>query len=181
MSKPKLIVMVGNIVSGKTTWTKEYLKTYEDVNCQESTPVVLSKDALRRMLGAGKYVYDEELEPVIHESLVSMLHHFMKNSISIILDETNMDKDTRNQYLFLTKNSSFEYPSLCYNYETIAVVIPDPTQEEITKRIRCRKGKPEWASASIEVWEEVWERNNSKFEMPTKEEGFDEIWEVDNE
>lgn len=166
MLKPRLIIMIGNIVSGKTTWIKQNRMV-------ERSYIVLSKDDMRRMLGAGKYLYDEKLESIIHESLISMLHHFMRENIDIILDETNMDKVTRSHYLFLTKHG--------YDYETVAVVIPNPSKQEIIERIRHRQNKIEWALTSEEVWKEVWERKNDKFEMPTKEEGFDEIWEIKNE
>jgi len=161
MLNPRLIIMVGNIVSGKTTWIKQN-------RVVEREYVVLSKDAIRRMLGAGTYIYDEKLEPVIHESLISMLHHFMRQNINIILDETNMNRDTRNQYLFLTKNCS----SLGYDYETTAIVVQNPSKEEVLERIIRRRNKLEWARTPPEVWMEVWERKQSKFEMPTKEEGL---------
>lgn len=164
MPKPRLIIMVGNIVSGKSTWIKQN-------RMAERGYVVLSKDAIRRMLGAGKYIYDEKIEPIIHESLISMLHHFMRQNMNIILDETNMDKGTRIHYLLLTRHYAFGYP----DYGAIAVVMPNPSKEEVLERIMCRRNKSEWANTPPEVWMEVWERKQGKFEMPTKEEGFDEI------
>lgn len=170
MSKPKLIIMVGNIVSGKTTWITNFLVGYSTK--ERNNWAVLSKDALRVMIGAGRYVYEESIEPIIHISLLNLMQNFMVEGINVILDETNMDKDTRREFHCLADS---------YGYETIAVVLSNPPQEEIIKRIGCRKGKLEWVSTSTEVWEGVWERKNSKFEMPTEEEGFDEIWEVFNE
>jgi predicted kinase len=169
MDKPKLLIMVGNIASGKSTWIKNFLET------NKTEYIVLSKDALRRMIGAGRYTYNEKLEPIIHENILAMLHHYMKQNINIIIDETNMDKATRKEFLFLTKNIS----SLGYDYYIIAVCITSPSKEIIKKRIEQRKGKLEWDSTPPEIWMEIWERKQNLFEQPTLEEGFNQIKIID--
>jgi len=173
--KPKLIIMVGNIASGKTTWIKNYLaaKSTEELK----NWIVLSKDDLRRMIGAGKYIFDEKLEPIIYLSIFDLLSNFMYEDVNIIIDETNMDKETRKGYLHLTK----KYNSLGYDYETIAVVIPKISMDHAVKRIAQREGVLGWAEAPKEDWIRAWKRKQGKFEIPTKEEGFNEIWKVDNE
>ncbi len=177
--RPKLIIMVGNIVSGKSTWIKKYLAKSKALNeyfCEDPLKtVVLSKDEIRRMLGAGSYIYDENLEPIIHTCLLDMVQNFMFIGVNIICDQTNMDAETRKPLLTMTK----KFHRLGYDYKTIAVVMPNPSKEKIIKRITYREGKLEWAPTPKEVWLDIWEKNNSKFEMPTKEEeGFDIIWEM---
>lgn len=169
MLKPKLIIMVGNIASGKTTWIKQFLS--ED-NSDEGKWVVLSKDDLRRMLGAGSYLWDEQLEPIIHTSFIDILGNFMQQNINVILDETNMGKETRDLYLDFTKYRV----SHGYDYKTIAVIMPKISREKAIQR-RCRNKDSAWGF-SASIWRNVWERKQDKFEMPTKEEGFDEIWEI---
>lgn len=167
MGKPKLIIMVGNIVSGKSTWIKKFLKTEQGKDF-----VVLSKDDLRRMLGAGNYLWDENIEQAIQVSLIDLLQNFMLCNKNIILDETNMNLETREAYFCLTKKRK----SYGYNYEIIAVVMPQLPFDRITHRIKFREGLPEWGDFPREVWEGVWKRKNSKFEMPTLEEGFDKVY-----
>lgn len=126
------------------------------------------------MLGAGNYLWDEKIEPIIQTCLIDMLQNFMSWDVNVILDETNMDIETRKTYLYLMKKFSREG----YDYETIAVVMPFIPFDKMTKRIGYREGRPEWGPFPREVWEGVWQRKNDKFEMPTHEEGFDEIWEI---
>ena len=47
----KIIVLVGNIGSGKTTWIKKFLKK------TKGKYVVVSRDAIRYMMGGGKYIF----------------------------------------------------------------------------------------------------------------------------
>lgn len=170
MNRPKLIITVGNIASGKTTWIKKFLaaKSVEELK----NWIVLSKDALRKMLGVGKYLFDEKLEPIIHSCFIIMIQTFMMKDmdINIICDETNMDKETRKNLLELANN---------YGYEAIAVVIPKISRECAVER-RCGLNDFAWGF-SASIWRDVWERKQSKFEMPTKKEGFSEIWKVDSE
>lgn len=174
MAKPKLIIMVGNIASGKTTWINSYLNTYGEG--ERRNWAVLSKDDLRRMLGAGRYVFEEKLEPIIHTSLIDMLTNFMTWDVNIIYDETNMREETRDKCLDLTKKRV----SFGYDYETIAVVMPKISMDSAVKRITQREGVLGWAEAPKEDWIKAWKRKQGKFEMPTKkEEGFDEIWEIE--
>lgn len=171
MNKPKLIIMVGNIVSGKSTWIKQFLaNNYSD----EGNWVVLSKDNIRRMIGAGKYIYNEKLEPIIHQSLIGMLCNFMQHDVNIILDETNIDRETRDVYLDLTKKRV----SHGYDYETKAVIMLNRSKEIIENRIASRENKIEWNSTPKEIWMQVWERKQSLFEMPTEAESFDKILQI---
>lgn len=164
MVKPKLLIMVGNIVSGKFTWIKKFLELDRGKDF-----VVVSKDDLRRMIGAGRYVFDEKLEPIIHSCFIDILGNFMSKGINIICDETNMDKDTRSGFLHLAHG---------YKYEAIAVVIFNPSEEEIKKRIALREGHLEWAATSKEIWMEIWKRKQALYQELTKEEEFNSICKI---
>jgi len=64
------LIMVGNVASGKTTWIKNFLATQKDLVAEgKSCPwAVVSKDAIRRMIGGGEYVYDENnFETFVHD------------------------------------------------------------------------------------------------------------------
>ena len=86
----KLIILVGNIGSGKSTITKTYVdKGY----------IVIARDALRYNIGAGKYIFDPELEPAIWNSELDMLKHFMRTKANIIVDEVSLNAIMRSRYI----------------------------------------------------------------------------------
>lgn len=164
--KPKLIIMVGNIVTGKTTWIKKYLARQ-----QTCSTVVLSKDAIRKMIGAGKYTYCEFYEPLIHKSMLNLLGNFMVHNTNVIIDDNNVEKIYRGNYLnFTTKKNN-----IGYDYETIAAIMPNITVEEAIKRRGLQEGM-HLKAKNKQRWKNVWEFFESKFEEPTKQEGFDLIW-----
>ena len=154
----KAILMVGNVGSGKSTWIKKFLAEQK-----EEKWAVVSKDALRFMLGGGRYIFDPEVfEPYIDHVAKEMIEELQDKDINIIVDETNIDVIQRAAIVRL----------IWGNIETIAVVMPVIDKNESM----LRKSKPETDYGySIKTWEEVWERKNGKYVEPTKEEGFDEI------
>ncbi len=98
--KPKLIIMAGNIGTGKSTLTKKYV---------EQGYVVASKDMLRYTIGNGKY------EDIIWGTDLSMVYNFMKLKVNIVVDGCAITKDIRESYI--------RYGQL-FNYEIIAVELP---------------------------------------------------------
>ena len=163
--KPELIIMVGNIASGKSTWIKEYLAADGD-------SVVVSKDALRIMLGGGIYLWDGKLEPTIHTMTLDIIMELMSREADIIIDGTNMNVEGRSQYLQLTKK--FNTP-LGYDYKITAVVMPKLLLTKAMRRkfqfVTRNGNQPQ----DMRTWQEVWQRKDKAFEQPTAEEGFDSI------
>jgi predicted kinase len=149
----EIIIMIGNIGSGKSTIARKYAtEGYR----------VISRDALRYMVGGGKYTFDLNLEASIKKSAVKILETFMKNRISIVYDETNVSKNLRVDTIQLAKK---------YNYKIIAYVLPCLSKEQsVDRRMKDPHGQN-----SREIWNSVWERFNSMYEEPSKDEGFDEI------
>ncbi|KKN82769.1 hypothetical protein LCGC14_0305930 [marine sediment metagenome] len=153
MSKPKLILMVGNIGSGKSTYVKNFVK---------EGYVVISKDDIRYMIGAGSYIFNPDYEEAIHEAAMELFWEFLEKGVNIVIDETNMDVATRKIYLSLAYSSK---------YTTEAIVMPKLSMaESVKRRLGANHG-----NASKEVWEEVYTRKEAAFEMPTLEEGFDSV------
>lgn len=149
----KLEILVGNIGAGKSTSCKDAVK---------DGYVILSKDNIRYMLGAGTYIFDENLEMAIHRGITSMLCWLMAENVDIIIDETNMNRASRKEALECAK---------AYNYETIAVIFPKLSKNvSVARRLSSNHGNTPKA-----VWEEVWERKNSEYEGPTHREGFNQI------
>ena len=151
--KAEIIIMVGNIGSGKSTLCKEYA---------EAGYIVISMDSLRYMIGAGQYIYNKELEQAIWDSEKSIIRHFMGLKKNIIVDNTSMSDKTRKTYLWLAKQ---------HKYRTVALVMPRLSEKEcIDRRMTNPHGQPD-----RELWESVWTRFHFQYVEPTRKEGFDKV------
>lgn len=150
METREIQILIGNIGAGKSTYVKRMVdKGY----------VVISKDALRYMVGGGQYIYDEALEPVIHTMATGILLLLVFSRKNIIIDETNMS---------ITERKDFMQYKYILDYKYTAIVFPKLSKEEsVARRLQANHGV-----TPKEVWEQVWERKNAEYEEPTKEEGF---------
>jgi len=149
----KVVIMVGNIGSGKSTHTKKL---------QEEGYVVVSRDALRYSIGAGDYIFNLDYESTIHDIALYMYESFLKLGVNIIFDETNMSIRGREELLILAKE---------YGYTTLAWITKKINKETSVKR---RLGDNH-GNNTKEVWEKVWDMFDRMYEEPTVEEGFDYI------
>jgi len=143
-------MLVGNIASGKSGLVKAS-------TCSQ----VVSRDAWRYKLSEGAYVFDPELELFIAKCCEAEILAYCKAGLPFIIDETNMTKKLRKKYLDLIPEE----------YEKLAIVFPDRGEESHVKaRLSSNHGNvPE------SKWREVYNKMKSKYEEPTKEEGFDTI------
>jgi len=165
MKKPKLIIMVGNIASGKTTWIKSLLVA-------NPTYRVVSLDAIRRMFGGGKYAYDLTLEPLIESIGLAIIMKLMAKGINIVMDETNETLGERARWLNVTN----WHNRIGYDYQTIAAVMPFVDRHESLDR--RMKGRDLAWGFDRQVWDTVWSRKDDLYIKPKHSEGFDEIWEA---
>ena len=149
----KLILLVGNIGSSKSTYAKQLVK---------QGYYVVSRDSLRYMIGAGDYIFDREKEPIIHSMLMKCLMALFILGEDIIIDETNMTQKVRANYIERGKQ---------FNYEIEAHVMPTMDREESVRR-RMGDNHGDLPDAK---WEEVWEGFNGRYVEPTVEEGFDKV------
>jgi len=161
--KKEVILMVGNVGSGKTTWIKQYLQNKNEI---QLTTFVVSKDDIRKMLSGGGYVFDELLEPAIDtwdKHMISTLLNLGKN---VIVDETNMTVGRRFEIIQWVRNHVEE--EVC-----VKAVVMHPISKADSIR---RKSKPETCyGATPDIWEMVWQRFDDEFVTPTESEGFAEI------
>ena len=80
-NKKEIIVMVGNIGSGKSTFIKKYVdKGY----------VVVCRDSFRYMIGGGQYIFNLDLEPAIFAIETDALINFMASGVNIVVDEVEL-------------------------------------------------------------------------------------------
>ena len=148
-----LIMMVGNIGSGKSTLVKKLVK---------QGYLVVSRDALRLMVGGGEYRFDYDLEPEIYRIEKYALELLTSFNYDIIIDETNMRRFIRKVYLDIAK---------CQDYTTTAIIMPRLSKaESIKRRMKNNHGK-----TTISIWREVWDKFNQVYEKPTLEEGFNRV------
>lgn len=152
-----MIVLVGNIASGKTTMSKKLAKMgYR----------VISRDALRYMVGAGEYVFDVSLEHTIAEAHDNLLEAFLDNKIDVVIDEVNVQYARRAQFITMAKD---------YNYHIIALELP-----RLSKKISVdRRSKDSHGKFDRKIWEGVWDKFDKAYSSPTKKEGFDWVFKCD--
>jgi predicted kinase len=149
----EIIVIVGNIGSGKSTYAKKLAK---------EGYIVVARDALRYMIGGGDYIFDKELEPIVWQGEWEILFNLMQRGINIVVDEVGVSSFMRERYLELAD---------IFDYKISAHIMPEITKEEaVNRRMNNPHGQPD-----KELWIKVWDMFNSVYEEPTEEEGFDEI------
>ncbi len=151
--KPKLKILIGNIGSGKSTYTKKY---------QKKGYVIISRDSLRYGIGAGNYVYNENYEPIIFKTEEYLFENFCSKQVNLVIDEINVSKKMRERYISIGK---------IYNYEIIAVRFPKLNRDtSVERRLINNHG-----DIPKTIWRQVWSRFNTLYKNPTKKEGFNKI------
>lgn len=145
---PKLYVMVALPRSGKSTYVQEHF----------SDTVKVSADQLRLLIYGKRFMFKGEAE--VWRTREVMLKALMEQGLEIVIDETNVSKESRRVLIDLGKE---------YLYQSVAIVIK--TDKEI-----CKKRAIETNQVDLVP---VIERMAKKYEEVTEKEGFQEIIIVD--
>jgi predicted kinase len=151
--QPKLYVLVGVPGSGKSTWVSN--QDWVDTCVHIST----DKFVLDYAIAQGK-TYSEvfnEYMPTAVELMAQEVVAARAAGRDIIWDQTSTTVASRTRKFRMLPD-----------YYAIAVVFATPSRIELKRRLDSRPGK--------EIPEAVLEGMLASFEMPTEEEGFDEIW-----
>ena len=149
----ELIILVGNIGSGKSTLTKKY---------QKKGYVVIARDWLRKAIGGGEYIFNIEYEPIIFKTEIELYKKFLLLEKNIIIDEVGITKSLRGRYITLAKK---------YNYKITCIVLPKLSKNlSVKRRLQDNHG-----DTGKGIWEEIWERFNQSYQKPSIKEGFDKI------
>ena len=150
---PKLYVLVGVPASGKTTWFRN--QEWTDHCYYISTDRHVEAYALAH----GK-TYSEvftDYMPTAVENMVEEVIRARDAGIDIVWDQTSTTVASRRRKF-----------DMLPDYYKIAVVFETPPRTELKQRLASRPGK--------EIPDVVVEGMLASFEMPTEQEGFDEIW-----
>ena len=154
--RPELVILVGNIGSGKSTLCKRYIK---------KGFVVISRDSLRYMIGAGEYIFDLKYEPAIHAANLAILESFLAWGHNVVMDEVNVSRKLRSAYISIARGM------ISHEYKITGIVLPRLSKEvSVQRRLQSPHG-----NFPRSTWEQVWENFNRMYESPTKSEGFDKI------
>jgi len=149
----KVYVLVGVPGAGKSTWVENQLWAKDCV-------YVSSDQLIEEEAACQGKTYDEIFKGYVNTAVFLMLEKVIaarEAGKDIIWDQTSVSVKSRKKKF-----------SMLPDYEHIAVVFDTPSRDELERRLANRPGK------NI-PWEIVSSMINN-FEMPTEEEGFNEVW-----
>ena len=148
-----MVILVGNIGSGKTTLSRQYA---------DNDYVILSRDSLRSMIDGDRYRFDPELESYIFEIETYAINTFLKAGCNIVVDETNTSVRTRGRLLRIAQE---------HNVQTLVHVLPRLSKKECVDR----RMKHSSRGYSKKKWEEIWTMFDKSYVAPDPSEGFDSV------
>jgi len=150
---PNIIILTGNIGSGKTTLAKEYVK---------QGYVCVSRDSVRTMFAAGGYTFSLDTEPLVRNIERYSLRLLLQEGLDIVVDETHVSRKTRANTIYLGQE---------YEYDIVSHVLPKISKKEAVKR-RMEDNDRGTPKAK---WEKIWDTFNKSYKEPELKEGLQKI------
>ncbi len=148
----ELILMVGNIGSGKSTIAAKYAKRGY---------VVINNDAITTMVQGGEYgMYDPEKWMVYKNIANSGIRTALENGFSVVVDRTNVSKRKRAEYINMAR---------AYRCNTKAIDFGSGSEECLQRRILNSNG------VTAKKWDSVFMKFKEQYEEPSQDEGLDII------
>jgi len=143
----KIYITCGLVGSGKSTWAKS-------IAIKEKNTVIVCRDDIRTML-KKEYIYDKDIEGLVKHITCQIIVSSLMRGYDIIIDETNIKKDTRKLWLNVTA-----FPKII---ETSIMLFPE-SKNNLENRMKDPRGY------SRDKWEKVIEGMKNSFECPTIDE-----------
>ncbi len=165
----KLILMVGNIGTGKTTTANRLM--VDAAHLKNRDIIIISTDDLATILANGHYgpdiwtnrhihLYSAVKQCIVHEALI--------NGFDVIVDGTNMSKICRKAYIDIAKE---------FDVEDVEIIVYLHTYPDgLNRRINDPKSKH--TSTSTKQWTKIYNDFADTYEKPVLDEGIDHIFEV---
>lgn len=148
-------ILIGVPASGKSTWVEN--------NHNLNTFVVSTDHYIEQHANLQKKTYSDVFAEYIQIATCKMVEdvkYARSNDFDIIWDQTSTSAKARARKL-----------KMLPGYKKVAVVFDTPPEPELKKRLESRPGK--------NIPPSVMNHMIKTFQMPTKEEGFDEIFTAD--
>lgn len=144
----KLIIFTGNIGCGKSATAAQLAK---------QGYVIINQDAIVSMIGGGDYnLYDEKKKPIYKRIIWNALNEALDLGFSVVIDNTNMKRKTREKYIEIGNDYSVRIVSYDWG-PGIAC--------GFTRRVLDNKGYKG-------NWSRVYNILKNQYERPEQEEGF---------
>jgi len=153
--KPRLYMLIGVPGSGKTTWISK--QEWAKDCCIVSTDKYVEEYAM--MQGKTYSEVFQEFMPTAVELMTDNVRLAREDNQDVIWDQTSTTVSTRRKKF-----------ALLPDHYAIAVVFRTPSRDELDVRLSGRPGK--------HIPKEVVDSMIAKWEEPTEDEGFSEIWYV---
>jgi len=163
MSKQTVWITIGNIGSGKSTWS--WMKASSN-----SLVSVVSQDSIREMIHGGEYVFDEQLEQLVSKIAWKSIFEILNYKRHLVIDECNLSTVKRCE---LIKKIRDCFP----NVHIVGVVFPLLsifTNAHIARRIK----EPKIVASEERIkytWNRVHAQLGNSFNFPVIDDGFDEL------
>lgn len=156
--KPEIHVLVGMIASGKSTYCNEAVHH----GC-----LVVNDDAIVNLLHADEYtLYDNSLK-IIYKSIENNILSLGLCMGRIVLVDrgVNVSKAARQRWVAMARS---------FDVKCKAIVFPKATPEVHAER----RAKSDGRGHDYDYWFNVAKKHDSIYSVPTFDEGFDEIYNV---
>ena len=152
---PKCYQLIGVPGSGKSTWICNQIWA-------QGLTVVSTDTFVEAYANAQDQTYSQVFEdymPTAIDLMVQQVVFAHQHGHTVIWDQTSVTVASRRKKFRMLPD-----------YQHIAVVFKTPEPDELSRRLASRPGKI--------IPEEIVQDMIDRFEMPTLEEGFQEIWHV---
>jgi len=161
MSKQTVWITIGNIGSGKSTWS--WMKASSN-----SLVSAVSQDLIREMIHGGEYVFDEQLEQLVSKIAWNSIFEILNYKRHLVIDECNLSNVKRRELIQKIRNT---FPNV-YIVGVIFPILSDATH--IARRVK----EPKIVASEEKIkyaWNRVHAWLKNSFNFPVMNEGFDEL------
>ena len=153
----QLIIMTGNIGSGKSLIARKYA---------QRGFVIISMDSIQQLMHGGIYgLYDRSLKLVYHRVEEEMVLESLRAGKSVLVDRTLMYPDARNRFIRMASFLSKGSPPITI----MSLNFGQGSFENLENRMKEPRG------LSFKKWQDIFHVMFELYQRPSLEEGFDII------